>query len=275
MAENTRLKGTVFYFRGLNTYGDDRLRFGPLGFGPMWGPWIADLNRLGVTAVPVSGLGSRTLEDQVRHAVEFVRQTPAWQAGERLHLLGHSTGGLIARALAHELKAPQRIASVVTMATPHLGSPLALLPVSLKERRPHLDRALRLIGYQSETKIRPLDDLTPRATEAFNQRYIDLPQVAYGSAVFTLPRSEMSWPIMLANRILDRGETLGKSDGFVPENSQLWGQTICRAHLDHLDQIGFVFSFNPRRRRRVHHELQRVQQELIRFWQLVESQTVR
>lgn len=262
----------VLYIRGLNTYGDDQLRFGLLGFGPMWRPWISALKALGVVAIPVEGMGGTTLEDQVRHAVAFIQRLPLWSETQQpIHLLGHSTGGLIARALVHELKDTSRIASVVTMATPHHGSPLALLPINLKEHRPYLDRALRTVGYQSETKIRPLDDLTPQAAEIFNQRYTDVAGVQYGAAIFSLPPYEMSWPMYLAIKVLDHRHTMGNSDGFVPENSQIWGKTICRAHLDHLDQIGFVFSPNPWRRKRVHQELHRVQQELMQFWQTTEK----
>lgn len=60
-----------------------------------------------------------------------------------LSLVGHSMGGLVARSAAHQgseraARWPQRLRTVATLGTPHLGAPL--------ERAAHVvDRALRLV----------------------------------------------------------------------------------------------------------------------------------
>ncbi|MDR1611983.1 MAG: alpha/beta hydrolase [Planctomycetota bacterium] len=54
---------------------------------------------------------------------------PEWEriaasTPDRIHLVGHSMGGLIARRLVH-LHQPRNLGRMVTLGTPHRGSPLA------------------------------------------------------------------------------------------------------------------------------------------------------
>jgi len=67
-----------------------------------------------------------------RLAEEFRVQIEAWLnevGAERVHLVGHSQGGLIARTLVERGPLRERVGCVVTLGAPHLGSVLApLLP---------------------------------------------------------------------------------------------------------------------------------------------------
>lgn len=60
---------------------------------------------------------------------------------ERIHLIGHSLGGLIARYYAQRLGGDERVHTLVTLGTPHSGSLLAYgLPVKLgRQLRPDSD----------------------------------------------------------------------------------------------------------------------------------------
>lgn len=78
------------------------------------------------------------------------------QPGEAIHLVGHSTGGLDARLLASQgLELPGRervlpdIRSVVTLATPHRGTPTAAFFTSLLGQR-----ILRLLSMVTVATIR-------------------------------------------------------------------------------------------------------------------------
>jgi hypothetical protein len=60
---------------------------------------------------------------------------------ERIHIVGHSLGGLIARYYVQRLGGDERVHTLVTLGTPHHGSLAAhLVPVQLgRQLRPHSD----------------------------------------------------------------------------------------------------------------------------------------
>lgn len=96
----------------------------------------SELERFGleVEVLPVSTLPTSSIRKRTASLLETVTQTAG--DGGPIHLVGHSTGGLDARLFAapstlldeteHDLMAmAERVASVVTVATPHRGTPMA------------------------------------------------------------------------------------------------------------------------------------------------------
>jgi triacylglycerol lipase len=65
----------------------------------------------------------------IEHIEAFLAQT----GSAKVNLIGHSQGGLDARAVAH--KRPDLVASVVTIATPHHGTPVADIALKLLANR--------------------------------------------------------------------------------------------------------------------------------------------
>lgn len=258
---------TVLYLRGLNSQGDDNLRAGGLAFGPMHLPWIEELNRRKIPAVAVSGFGAGTVADQAGRARDIITALPEWDdPARKFHLLGHSTGGLIARALAHELPTAGRVMSVVTLATPHRGSPLTVVAGSFSKRHPRLHRLFCLVNYDINQRLRSFADLSPVEAARFNEKYPDRPGIKYASVVFSLPVRDMSWPIRLTTRIFNEAGVLADHDGYVERASQEWGEVLAHIPLDHLCQIGFDFSLNRRRRRHGRAQFARVGDILEEFW---------
>jgi triacylglycerol lipase len=86
---------------------------------------------------------------------------------ERVHIVGHSLGGLIARYFVQCLGGDQRVHTLVTLGTPHSGSVTArLLPVQLfRQLRPGSELYAELDGPAPECRTRfvaywsPLDHL--------------------------------------------------------------------------------------------------------------------
>jgi triacylglycerol lipase len=258
---------TVLYLRGLNSQGDDNLRAGGLAFGPMHLPWLEELNRRQIPALAISGFGAGTVADQVARAREIITALPEWgESGREFHLLGHSTGGLIARALAHELPSPERVRSVVTLAAPHRGSKLTAVARTFSQRHPRLHKLFCLVNYDINQRMRSFADLSPAEAARFNEKYPDRQGVKYASVVFSLPVHDMSWPIRLTNRIFNEDAVLTDHDGYVERVSQEWGEVLAHIPLDHLCQIGFDFSLNRRRRRHGRAQFARVGDILEEFW---------
>ena len=148
--------------------------------------------------------------------------------GERINVIAHSMGGLDARYAISRLGLAQRIACLVTIGSPHRGTPLADLPLSRL--------AARALG------VLALNDLTPRALERFNREVPDAPGVAYCSVVGAsrlLHTNPLLWPthLYLSSRC-------GPSDGIVPATSQRWGQVLREVEADHWAQVGWSLGFD-------------------------------
>jgi triacylglycerol lipase len=155
----------------------------------------------------------------------------------RVNLVAHSMGGLDARYAISRLGLGERVASLITIGTPHRGTPIADLGAELL-RRLRLDQALGPI-----IDVRALHDLTTSRMLAFNREVRDVPGVRYLSVVARAPRGAVHPLLLLAHRWLHR---YGENDGLVPARSQRWGQVLREIEADHWSQIGWSGGFDAR-----------------------------
>jgi triacylglycerol lipase len=168
--------------------------------------------------VPATG----TVADRAEHLAELVRSLPC----ERVNVIAHSMGGLDARYAISRLGLEGRVASLVTVGTPHLGTPLA-------------DLALKGIPASA---VRALSDLTVSALERFNREVPDVEGVAYCSVAAhsdLLETNPLLWP---SHAYLS--QKAGRNDGLVPVSSQRWGTVIREVEADHWAQIGWSSRFD-------------------------------
>ncbi|HYN75145.1 MAG TPA: alpha/beta fold hydrolase [Candidatus Limnocylindria bacterium] len=93
----------------------------------------------------VRALNYSPMTDDVRHVAErlqtLVEQVCAETGYERLHVVGHSMGGMAARYYVQRLGGDQRVHTLVTLGTPHGGTfPARLVPHPLvRQLRPSSD----------------------------------------------------------------------------------------------------------------------------------------
>ncbi len=151
-------------------------------------------------------------------------------AHDRVDIIAHSLGGLDARyALAH-CGLAARVRSLVTIGTPHRGTPLADLategPLGLARR------AVSALGLP----LAALDWLSPSALERFNREVADAPGVRYACVVGGI-RGSVPLAIAPAHAYLRR--VAGDNDGLVPVSSQYWGETLAEIEADHFAQVGW------------------------------------
>jgi len=171
------------------------------------------------------GLPARaSVSVRAERLVALARELP----GERINVIAHSMGGLDARYAISRLGLAQRIACLVTIGSPHRGTPLADLPLSRM--------AARVLG------VAALNDLTPRALERFNREVPDVAGVAYCSVVGAtrlLRTNPLLWPphLYLSSRY-------GPNDGIVPASSQRWGKVLREVEADHWAQVGWSLRFD-------------------------------
>jgi triacylglycerol lipase len=151
----------------------------------------------------------------------------------RVDLIAHSMGGLDARyALAH-LGLASRVRSLVTVGTPHRGTPIADLATegALGLAR----RAIAALGVS----MTAVDWLTTAALERFNHDVPDAPGVRYACVVGGIRDAATSIPLAIQPVHAYLRKIAGANDGLVPMASQYWGETLAEIEADHFAQIGW------------------------------------
>jgi triacylglycerol lipase len=164
----------------------------------------------------------------------FVETLP----GRRVNVVGHSMGGLDARFAVGKLGLARKVASVTTIGTPHLGTPIADVGAALADRM-RVFAALSRLGLDLDA----FQDLTTARMEAFNRAVPDARGVDYASVVGVVARKVEVNPLLLPTFVW-LGERAGPSDGVVPAASQRWGEVIRTIEADHWAQIGWSRRFD-------------------------------
>jgi triacylglycerol lipase len=189
---------------------------------------------------------------------------------EKLHLVGHSQGGLDARRIAADQRYGSHIiASVTTIATPHRGTAIAdaYLELAPDSVDPLLDAVLNIYGIivngpGDEANFRlQVEEMSTAAMVQFNEDFPDHPDIEYrswaGRSVpnllyrdfgdelcnlgvyanphrldFLDPLFRIPWQI-----IRDRD---GINDGLVSIRSAQWGDFQGCVPADHIDEVGLI-----------------------------------
>lgn len=165
---------------------------------------------------------------------------------EKVNLIAHSMGGLDARYLISKLGYHDRVASLITVATPHRGSALAEIVLETPDRVQSLmTDAARWVsdatmeGTPSDFH-RAVCDLTPDyVTNTFNPEVPDHPDVRYWSyAAYAGRGTNVSINPVLAPLNMMLYGRQGPNDGFVASTSAVWGECLGTLEADHAQQIG-------------------------------------
>jgi triacylglycerol lipase len=152
----------------------------------------------------------------------------------RVDLIAHSLGGLDARYALSRLGLASRVRTLVTVGTPHHGTPLAAIgeagPLAAGRK------LMRMIG------IRALDWLSPAALERFNAEVPDAPGVRYACVVGGIRDEATGVPLAISPVHHYLRRVAGANDGIVPIASQYWGEILAEIEADHFAQIGWRFT---------------------------------
>ena len=222
-----RLKAPIVLAHGL--FGFRRIGLGPLTltwyFRGIPGILQAAGNRVLVTRVhPTAGVArrARKLGEQILEAF----------SDEPVHLIGHSMGGLDARALIADPIWKGRILSLTTIATPHLGSGIADFA---KLRVGRIYTLLEKLGVEHQGFL----DVTPGAVAEFNRRN-PLPDWLPMFSVAGDPSYEdVSWPLRRLHVALEELE--GPNDGLVSvASATAFGKPLPNWPVDHLRQMNWL-----------------------------------
>lgn len=165
----------------------------------------------------------------------------------KVHIIGHSMGGLDARHMIVDIPGmDQKVASLTTVGTPHLGTSFA--DWGLSNGGDELIRAL-----EDVVDLRGFASLTTSACQAFNRRAEAAEAanpVVYQTYASSQEKYRVLGPLQAFWQIIQNFE--GDNDGLVPVRSQLWcAELVSDGHrkrvaqhrfpipADHFNQIGW------------------------------------
>jgi triacylglycerol lipase len=168
-------------------------------------------------------------------AEKILKQTAP---GDKVHILAHSMGGLDARhAITKRTDLVERVATLVTIGTPHRGSPVA--DAVAKKSGPLLDKIPHLLRQKLESNIAALRDLTTEVCTAFDASTPDAASVRYINVAGDASKGSELILFHLAAAI---GNLTGEiNDGVVTKNSALrpGNQHMDDWPVDHAGEIGW------------------------------------
>jgi triacylglycerol lipase len=148
----------------------------------------------------------------------------------KVHLLAHSMGGLDSRFLVSRLGMADRVLTLITLGTPHRGTPFADQGVACLQ--PAIDELAR-----HRIDLQGFLDLTTTACAKFNEEVPDAPGVRYYSVAGQIeprPTDLLQVPHALIKA------TAGPNDGLVPVDSATYGMCLGTWAADHFRLINWA-----------------------------------
>lgn len=169
---------------------------------------------------------------------------------EALSLIAHSMGGLDARYLITKLGLHEHVHGLVTVSTPHRGTPIAEVLLNQPELvRDWMANVADYIGARalkdgSSDALQAVSELTPEhMQETFNPSVPDHPSVRYWSYAGQAGKGTdvpLDPFFYVLNSVVYKHE--GINDGYVPVQSAKWGTFLGTIDADHARQIGIASS---------------------------------
>jgi triacylglycerol lipase len=222
------------------------LAHGVLGFGSLTGvPSLVNyfngvalhLRRQGRTVIApqVNPIGSVRQRGEMLASL-ILEQVPV---GERVHIIAHSMGGLDARhAISRVSGFSDRVATLVTIGTPHRGSPVAdAIANRSGSLFPHIPTFLL---DKLESNAPALHDLTTEVGVHFDETTPDVNGVRYIEVAGDASKGGHELFLFQLAAVIGRinGEV---NDGVVTRSSALRGHEHFDWPVDHAGEVGWSF----------------------------------
>lgn len=210
----------VTYFLGIDKAIRDRGH-------PLIVPWVH----------PCAGIPRRAL--QLKQTILDQLDTMG-RPSDRVIMLAHSLGGLDARYMLSKLDMADRVAGLVTITTPHRGTPYADWCVRNIGRRLGGLKLMELLGID----VGGVLDLTTEHCQRFNDEIADVPGVRYFSISAAQQRSRIPAFAQHAHKTVFDAE--GENDALVSIKSSTWADHLGVWPADHWHTINRRRKFDRR-----------------------------
>jgi triacylglycerol lipase len=160
--------------------------------------------------------------------------------GQPVHVIAHSMGGLDARhAITHVFGAPEPVRTLITIGTPHFGSPVA--DAIANPTDPLFAHIPAVLLLQLQRNAGALHDLTTAAAKEFDETTHDVPGVTYINVAGDA--SQGSHELLLFHLAAVIGRLKGETnDGVVTKSSALHPRHKHLNHdwpVDHAGEVGW------------------------------------
>ncbi|MES2854763.1 MAG: hypothetical protein V4692_02815 [Bdellovibrionota bacterium] len=250
------------YLHGLNTYGDELVHIGPLTFGSMSEAWKKKFDEHKIEFIAVEGIGFDSPIKQAERALAFLLAKNLSHENRPVHLIGHSVGGLCARALSKIWPTKNGVSSIITFGTPHLGAHVAEQGIDMHLKAPMLHRAFKAVGYDSIERTSSFLHFTSAEIEKFNAEHPVPKDVSCFSFICSVPRASLSLPYLLTYKKFHPAPCQ-ESDGFIYCESQRWCEDRGPYKLDHFAQMGVHLHLRAGDRQRSRDEFVRLTTDVV------------
>jgi triacylglycerol lipase len=181
---------------------------------------------------------------------ERVNAAISTSGSPKVHIIGHSMGGLDARHMIVDHGMAERVATLTTIGTPHHGSPVA----DHIKKKPGGTLLLKVLSQVLKIDIDGLDDLTTDVCEAFNRRAEDAEArnpVKYQTYSAFENVTDIVAPLVPGWVKISSID--GANDGLVSVRSQQWAKELIASDgtrnpiaqhqfpfgADHLNEVGW------------------------------------
>ena len=168
-------------------------------------------------------------------AEKILKQT---NPADKVHILAHSMGGLDSRfAITNRDDLAERIATLVTIGTPHRGSPVA--DAVIQRSGPIFDQIPAVLKLKLESSAGAIQDLTTTSCAQFDDRTPDRPSVRYINVAGDASRGNELLLFQLAAAISNMTGEI--NDGMVTKSSALRtnNEHLADWPVDHAGEIGW------------------------------------
>ena len=189
---------------------------------------------------PCGGIPRRAAE--LKKAIHEGLSSLNLNGDTRLLLVAHSMGGLDARYMIHSLGMHDRVAGLLSVTTPHRGSPYADWCVRHLGKRLGGFELMNMLGLDVEG----IHDLTTERCATFNQTIADVPGVEYFSVTAAREWPKVAPWVLHSHKVIAESE--GDNDGLVSIKSGAWGRHLCTWRADHFHTINKRYVFEIRNR---------------------------
>jgi triacylglycerol lipase len=217
------------------------LGFGDIGLGPVKIAYFRGIDRalaarghpLVISRVHPTGpieLRARQLKENILRGLKQVDRER-----DRVIIVAHSMGGLDARYMIARLGMDDRVAALLTITTPHRGTPYADWCLLNLGRRMGGLKLMKFLGLD----VRALTDLTTDQCRTFNRTIKNVPGVLYFSVSAARPWHRVPPFALHSHRLITAAE--GDNDCLVSVKSSTWGEHLGVWPADHFHAVNHRF----------------------------------
>jgi triacylglycerol lipase len=213
-----------------------------LGILNYWGRIPAILQQAGIQVFFGNTGGWSTCETNAAMLKETIDTVLAETNSEKVNIIAHSKGGIDARYLIGKYNYGDKIASLITMATPHHGSEIADAIYNRGLIRTKLAQSF-IKSYEKSNEDKSPDmygvlyELTTEAMSHFNET-VPMDERVYHLSFYVAMAESSTDRLMSATYRHIKKDGGGDNDGLVSTASAIWGESHRIAgNLSHRDIV--------------------------------------